>query len=241
MIWNRLVGISSSDPEGEDEALVHGGKGSVGGESFFDTVQTLIEKASGPEKSELCWIMNFLRLTSTFWVKEPEIDAPVRLWVRKVDCSDHIWPFRHLLGKLLTTPMGPVPSTLLDKAGAVAGTGENVSTANGMTVPLPEEVSYDCLPDWAAQHFNGRVTLDPRALRALEDAQFDDIELAYRSVELLGTRYWQMRTRVRTPMVRAGNTPLHSSAFSLKTRRRHRNQPWVWDATRSSCNGTNAG
>ena len=84
---------------------------------------------------------------------------------------------------------------LLDKAGSEAAGGNGVPAANGMTVPLPEDVSYGSLPKWAAEHFDGRLALHPRALRALEDAQFDDVELVYRSVELLGTRYWQMRTR----------------------------------------------
>ena len=86
-------------------------------------------------------------------------------------------------------------TTLLDKSGSEAAGGNDVPAANGMAVPLPEDVSYGGLPEWATKHFDGRVTLHPRALRALEDAQFDDIELVYRSVELLGTRYWQMRTR----------------------------------------------
>ncbi len=84
---------------------------------------------------------------------------------------------------------------LLDRTGAEAAKEKGVSIAGDMTVPLPEDVSYAGLPGWTAQHFSGRIGLHQRALRSLEEAQFSDVELAYRSVELLGTLYWKMRTR----------------------------------------------
>ena len=57
--------------------------------------------------------------------------------------------------------------------------------------PLPD---YATLPDWVERHFEGRVSLAGRALRALKAAEFEDVELVGRSIELLAGTYWRMKT-----------------------------------------------
>lgn len=60
------------------------------------------------------------------------------------------------------------------------------------TVPLLE--SYADLPEWAKRHFPGRVALTGRALRSVKGAEFEDVGLVGKAVELLGTTYWRMKT-----------------------------------------------
>ncbi len=60
------------------------------------------------------------------------------------------------------------------------------------TVPPP--ASYAELPDWAAQHYGGRVALAGRALRALKGAEFEDVALVAGAIALLGSAYWRMKT-----------------------------------------------
>ena len=58
---------------------------------------------------------------------------------------------------------------------------------------LPPQ-TYAELPDWAERNFAGRVALAGRALRALKGAEFEDVELVGRAIELLGGSYWLMKT-----------------------------------------------
>ena len=62
----------------------------------------------------------------------------------------------------------------------------------GESVPALE--SYADLPAWAERHFEGRVVLAGRALRALKSAGFEDVGLVGRAVEVLAGSYWRMKS-----------------------------------------------
>ena len=66
------------------------------------------------------------------------------------------------------------------------------SPAEDETVPALE--SYADLPAWAERHFQGRVVLAGRALRALKSAGFEDVGLVGRAIEVLAGSYWRMKT-----------------------------------------------
>ena len=74
---------------------------------------------------------------------------------------------------------------------AVDGAG-TPSPAEGESVPALE--SYADLPAWAERHFDGRVVLAGRALRALKSAGFEDVGLVGRAVEVLAGSYWRMKS-----------------------------------------------
>ena len=74
---------------------------------------------------------------------------------------------------------------------AVDGAGDP-SPAEDETVPALER--YADLPSWAERHFQGRVVLAGRALRALKSAGFEDVGLVGRAIEVLAGSYWQMKT-----------------------------------------------
>ena len=74
---------------------------------------------------------------------------------------------------------------------AVDGAG-TPSPAEGESVPALE--SYADLPAWAERHFEGRVVLAGRALRALKSAGFEDVGLVGRAVEVLAGSYWRMKS-----------------------------------------------
>ncbi len=58
----------------------------------------------------------------------------------------------------------------------------------------PPPASYAELPAWTARHFDGRVALAGRALRALKGAEFENVALVGRAIGLLGGSYWRMKT-----------------------------------------------
>ena len=70
------------------------------------------------------------------------------------------------------------------------GAGEPVAE-DGRTVPPLE--SYAHLPVWAERHFQGRVALAGRALRAIKSAEFEDVGLVGKAIELLGGAYYRMK------------------------------------------------
>lgn len=80
---------------------------------------------------------------------------------------------------------------LQQRLAAVNGVGEPSSSENE-TVPALE--SYADLPSWAERHFQGRVVLAGRALRALKSAGFEDVGLVGRAIEVLAGSYWRMKT-----------------------------------------------
>ncbi len=84
---------------------------------------------------------------------------------------------------------------LPDAAGSEMLPDKSSPAANGIMCVLPKNPIYAKLPEWAAEHFEKRITFHSRALRALEDAQFENIELVYRTVAVLGIYYWPMRMR----------------------------------------------
>ena len=80
---------------------------------------------------------------------------------------------------------------LQQRLAAVDGAGEP-SPAADETVPAL--ASYADLPAWAERHFQGRVVLAGRALRALKSAGFEDVGLVGRTIEVLAGSYWRMKS-----------------------------------------------
>ena len=80
---------------------------------------------------------------------------------------------------------------LQQRLAAVDGAGEPVPAEDGTVPPLE---SYADLPAWAERHFEGRVVLAGRALRALKNAGFEDVGLVGRAIEVLAGSYWRMKT-----------------------------------------------
>ena len=58
-------------------------------------------------------------------------------------------------------------------------------------VPIPED--YSSLSEWVQQYLSGRLRLHPRAERAMKDAIYEDRELVFRALLLLGNAYQPMR------------------------------------------------
>ncbi len=58
---------------------------------------------------------------------------------------------------------------------------------------IPILNDYESVQDWIETYFPGKLVLHKRAIRALKGAIFDDVELVYKSLKLLGTTYYQMR------------------------------------------------
>ena len=53
--------------------------------------------------------------------------------------------------------------------------------------------SYDDLPDWVVDNLSGRLVLHPRAIRAVKDAIFEDVNFVYECLLLLANDYRSMR------------------------------------------------
>ena len=66
-------------------------------------------------------------------------------------------------------------------------TGESVD----VSVPTPD--NYDDLPEWVSIYLAGRLTLHPRALRGLGEAEFEAVEGVYQALLLLANEYRNMR------------------------------------------------
>jgi hypothetical protein len=62
------------------------------------------------------------------------------------------------------------------------------------SIPIPE--TYEELPEWAARHLAGRLVLHPRAIRAVKDAKYEDVQLVYRALLLLADEYRNCRMGV---------------------------------------------
>lgn len=60
--------------------------------------------------------------------------------------------------------------------------------------PVPALESYADIPSWTERHFQGRVVLAGRALRALKSAGFEDVGLVGRAIEVLAGSYWRMKS-----------------------------------------------
>lgn len=64
------------------------------------------------------------------------------------------------------------------------------------TIEIPK--NYDEMPGWVDQHLTGRLELLPRAVRALKDAMYEEVDLVYKSLLLLANEYRDMRTGMGT-------------------------------------------
>ena len=59
---------------------------------------------------------------------------------------------------------------------------------------IPIYNDYTKLQNWVEEYFPGRVILHQRAIRSLKNAEYENPELVFKSILLLGTLYYQMRT-----------------------------------------------
>jgi hypothetical protein len=66
-------------------------------------------------------------------------------------------------------------------------TGEDPDTS----IEIPQD--YEDLPDWARENLIGRLILHPRAISAVRDACYENVELVYRSLLLLANEYRNMK------------------------------------------------
>ncbi len=69
------------------------------------------------------------------------------------------------------------------RAALSAKTGQPADAA----IPIPD--SYDELPRWVEQNLVGRLLLHPRAKRGLRTADYEEVQLVYRSLLLLANEY----------------------------------------------------
>lgn len=53
--------------------------------------------------------------------------------------------------------------------------------------------SYEHMASWVEERFSGKLELHPRAIRELKSAQYQDVELVYKAIELLAIEYREMR------------------------------------------------
>lgn len=70
---------------------------------------------------------------------------------------------------------------------------EHQLESKGTKIDIPILNDYLGLQEWVDTYFPGRVVLHSRAIRALKDAMYEDVELVFKSIYLLGTSYYQMR------------------------------------------------
>jgi hypothetical protein len=49
------------------------------------------------------------------------------------------------------------------------------------------------MPDWAEEHFTGRLILHPRALKGIKNATYEDVGMVYKCLQLLAEAYRNMR------------------------------------------------
>lgn len=68
-----------------------------------------------------------------------------------------------------------------------------LESSKGVRTDIPILKDYSELQEWVETYFPGRVVLHSRAVRALKDAVYEDSELVFKSICLLGTSYYQMR------------------------------------------------
>lgn len=68
---------------------------------------------------------------------------------------------------------------------------EALRDGNQSDIPILND--YAQLPEWVETYFPGRLVLHNRAIRALKGAVFNDPELVFKALKLLGTTYFQMR------------------------------------------------
>jgi len=73
------------------------------------------------------------------------------------------------------------------RAAVVAKTG----TAPDAGTPIP--TSYDEMEEWVGRYLAGRLILHPRALQGIKRARFEDVDLVYKALLLLGNEYRDMR------------------------------------------------
>jgi len=60
-----------------------------------------------------------------------------------------------------------------------------------MSIEIPRD--YEDLPDWVRRNLTGRLILHPRAMKAVRDACYENVELVYRSLLLLANEYRNMK------------------------------------------------
>lgn len=70
---------------------------------------------------------------------------------------------------------------------------QQLECSKGEKPNIPILDDYSKLQEWVETYFPGRIFLHGRAVRALKEAVYDNPELVFKCVMLLGTTYYQMR------------------------------------------------
>lgn len=70
---------------------------------------------------------------------------------------------------------------------------KQVASTKEETTSIPIWNDYTKLQKWIETYLPGKVVLHSRAVRALKEATYEDAELVFKSLHLLGTTYYQMR------------------------------------------------
>jgi hypothetical protein len=65
--------------------------------------------------------------------------------------------------------------------------------SKGISSQTPNPTRYDGFSDWVSKNFSGRLSLHPRAQRALKDAEYEDIDVVSEAVRILAMDYVNMR------------------------------------------------
>jgi len=68
---------------------------------------------------------------------------------------------------------------------------EDTSKSAALITAFPE--TYDEVPAWVKENFAGRLTLHPRAVKSIETAVYEDIDVVCKSLMLLALTYHDMR------------------------------------------------
>lgn len=68
-----------------------------------------------------------------------------------------------------------------------------LACSRGDKIDIPILDDYSKLEEWVDTYFPGRIVLHNRAIRSLKNAVYENPELVFKSIHLLGTTYYQMR------------------------------------------------
>ena len=58
---------------------------------------------------------------------------------------------------------------------------------------LPENGTYEGIPEWINTYYRDRIYLHKRAVKSLKSAVYEDVDLVYRCLKLLATQYYEYR------------------------------------------------
>lgn len=73
---------------------------------------------------------------------------------------------------------------------------KQIQEIRGKKAEIEYPTEYSQIPQWVETHFRGKIELSNRALRALKEAVYCDIELVGKALELLATEYFDLKLGV---------------------------------------------